>query len=86
MSKSDENRARADRRALLENAARQVRLDRERDNGLLSSAELCEKLGISRRTLVRWRKREDFPRPLKIGQTLRFKRPDVDEWIERQAG
>ena len=54
-------------------------------DALISSADLCARLSISRRTLVRWRKRADFPNALKIGSTLRFRGADIDAWLESQS-
>ena len=51
----------------------------------LTVAELCEELKISRHTLDKWRRdgRAPMAKKLPNGQ-LRFRRADVEAWIEAQ--
>lgn len=51
---------------------------RERLESLLTGAEVCEVLRISRTSLWRMTKRGDFPRPMKINGHIGRYRP---EWV-----
>lgn len=48
----------------------------------LTSDELVELLRIDRGTLWRWRREGDAPPAYKFGRQIRFKRSEVDAWIE----
>ena len=48
----------------------------------LTTDELCEKFGVVRRTIERWRK-EGMPYK-KIKRTVRFNEREVQEWIDKQ--
>jgi len=49
----------------------------------LSKKELCEYLGISARTSEDWVKSRGLPHFRIGGKILRFKRSQVDEWLEQ---
>lgn len=46
---------------------------------------LADELGVPVRTVYAWRHRGLGPRGYKIGKHVRFRRPDVEAWLERQA-
>lgn len=46
---------------------------------------LAEELGVPVRTIYAWRSRGLGPRGYKIGKHVRFRRADVEAWLERQA-
>lgn len=46
---------------------------------------LAEELGVPVRTIYAWRSRGQGPRGYKIGKHVRFRRSDVEDWLERQA-
>ena len=48
-------------------------------------AWLAEYLGVPQQTIYRWRTHGDGPRGIKVGRHLRFRRSDVDAWLESQA-
>lgn len=49
----------------------------------LSVNEVAEYLGIKRFTLYKWVKRLDLPAH-KIGRLLKFRKSEIDEWVESQ--
>lgn len=55
------------------------------EQALLSRAETAKYFGVSIATVDRWVKRNDFPKPIKIGLTVRFKKANLDEFINAQA-
>ena len=54
---------------------------------LLSTADLCERLGVTRQAIYKWRNLDDDPRPVAIdnsnrgGKTIRYLYSDVMEWL-----
>lgn len=50
-----------------------------------SIEELAEELGVPVRTVYAWRHRGIGPRGHKIGKHVRFRRVDVEAWLERCA-
>lgn len=55
------------------------------DTRLMSTRELAEYLGVPRNTIYQWRHNGDGPRAIRVGRHLRFRRADIDEWLERNA-
>lgn len=49
---------------------------------LISSDQLSEQLGISKRTLKRWLVELDLPH-YKIGRTVKFKPSEILAWLEQ---
>lgn len=55
-------------------------------HGLLTADEVAALCGCSARCITRWRKRGDFPPPLRLGpRMLRWRRDVVESWL-RQRG
>ena len=50
-----------------------------------SAEELAEELAVPLRTIYVWRSRGQGPRAHKIGRHLRYRRVDVEAWLDRQA-
>ena len=54
---------------------------------LMSTAELCDKLGVTRQAVYKWRNLTDNPMPVAIdntglkGKTIRYLFSDVAEWL-----
>lgn len=48
----------------------------------LDSNEAAEYLGLQRTTLEAWRCRGGGPRFVKLGRAVRYRRVDLDTWIE----
>jgi excisionase family DNA binding protein len=51
----------------------------------LSPEELAQYLGVPIGTVYRWRYRHEGPRGLRVGRHVRFRRSDVEKWLEGQA-
>lgn len=62
-------------------ASEAMRRSNEQLAEFLIADELCAMLRISRATLDRQVKVKSIPRPLKIGNQLRWLRTTIDEWI-----
>jgi excisionase family DNA binding protein len=52
---------------------------------LLSPKEVAEYLGVPVVTLYAWRHRGAGPTASRVGRHLRYRREDVERWLERQA-
>lgn len=50
---------------------------------LMSAQDIAEKLGVSLRTVYRWKADGDLPPALRVGRHLRYRPDDIDEWLER---
>ena len=54
---------------------------------LMSTAELCDKLGVTRQAIYKWRNLADNPMPVAIdntglkGKTILYLFSDVAEWL-----
>ena len=48
---------------------------------LLSAGQVAEYVGMSRRWIYRAMSAGEFPRPVKIGKSTRWRRADLDQWI-----
>ena len=57
----------------------------ERRDELLTPAELADYLKVPVKTLYDWRYERKGPTSIKIGRHLRYRRTDVDDWLDRQA-
>jgi excisionase family DNA binding protein len=51
---------------------------------LLTQQLLAEELQVSVRTLERWRQEGTGPAFIRVGRSPRYRRSDVDAWLERQ--
>jgi predicted DNA-binding transcriptional regulator AlpA len=50
----------------------------------LNDRQLCRKLGIGLTTLRRWRwECRELPPSFKLGRLVRYRRTEVEQWIER---
>jgi excisionase family DNA binding protein len=52
---------------------------------LLGPQALAEYLGVPVKTVYQWRYRNLGPRGIRVGRHVRYRRADVDSWLERQA-
>jgi excisionase family DNA binding protein len=50
----------------------------------LGIEDLAEELGVPVRTIYTWRAHGKGPRAARFGKHLKFRRRDVEAWIERQ--
>lgn len=53
---------------------------------LMNPQQLADFLGVPLATVYAWRYRGDGPRASKIGRHVRFRRSDVDQWLDDCAG
>ncbi|MFD7756920.1 MULTISPECIES: helix-turn-helix transcriptional regulator [unclassified Streptomyces] len=54
-----------------------------RTRGMLTLAEVCEELQISRSTFYDWRQKHRAPRCIKLPNgDLRVRRGDLDNWLD----
>lgn len=51
---------------------------------LLSAREVADCLGVPLATIYTWRHRNQGPPGLRVGRHLRYRRRDVEAWIDRQ--
>ena len=49
---------------------------------LLTVKEVAEMLGLSERTVYRLADSGTMPRPVKLGAAVRWRRSELEEWIE----
>lgn len=66
--------------------ARQKEGDMSHGEEFLTIQELANLLNVSRGTLNKWRRNEVGPPELKVDNTVRFRRSDVDQWVEMMMG
>jgi excisionase family DNA binding protein len=52
---------------------------------LLTPLQLAEVLGISVRTLYNWRSQRKGPPGFRVGSHVRYRRSDVEAWLDEQA-
>lgn len=53
---------------------------------LLTPAEAAEFIGgLREQTLATWRMQKRGPRFLKVGSKVRYRKSDLDDWLEAQA-
>ena len=55
------------------------------DRRVLSETELAQLWGVSAKTLQRWRTEGRGPRGIRVGRHVRFRRTDVDAWLDSHA-
>jgi excisionase family DNA binding protein len=51
---------------------------------LLTQKQLADELQVSLRTLERWRQEGSGPAFIRVGRSPRYRRSDIDAWLERQ--
>lgn len=52
---------------------------------LLTAAEVAEFLGVPVNSLKMWRYRRTGPPWLKVGRHVRYRRGDLERWLDRRA-
>jgi excisionase family DNA binding protein len=55
------------------------------DERLMTIAELSAMLGVPIGTLYGWRHRGEGPRGYRVGRHVRYRRSNVEAWLEDQA-
>ena len=51
---------------------------------IMTTDDLCEELDISKQTAYLWRHKGTGPRGFKVGKYVRYRRSDVEAWIDEQ--
>lgn len=51
----------------------------------MTTPQLASFLGVPVSTLRKWRREGTGPRAFKVGRHLRYRRADVEVWLERRA-
>jgi excisionase family DNA binding protein len=51
----------------------------------LSPQDLADYLAVPVATVYRWRHRHEGPKGLRVGRHVRYRRSDVETWLEGQA-
>nr|WP_240771431.1 helix-turn-helix domain-containing protein [Nocardioides sp. GY 10113] len=51
----------------------------------MTPEEVSAYLGVPVKTLYRWRQHLAGPRALRVGKHLRYRRADLDSWLDNQA-
>ena len=54
-------------------------------DALMTTDELSEFLRIPKATIYRWRQERSGPKAVRVGKHLRYRRTDVEAWLDRQA-
>ncbi len=52
---------------------------------LLTTAQVADFLQVPVSTIHQWRYRGEGPRAARVGRHLRFRRADVDAWLDQQT-
>ncbi len=58
--------------------------DMEHRDRLLTVQELAEYLAVPVATIYQWRYRREGPPGFRVGRHVRYRRSDVEDWIESQ--
>lgn len=53
---------------------------------LMSRASIAEAMELSPSTVEKLTARHDWPEPIRIGRSVRWRRDDVEAWLDRQTG
>lgn len=51
----------------------------------LSVDQLAQRFGVSKDSIWRWKRKGDFPAPVKLGGTTRWRLSDIEEWESQLA-
>lgn len=54
-------------------------------SALLSPQQLADYLGVPLATVYRWRHESTGPRGIKVGKHVRYRRRDVEAWLESKT-
>jgi excisionase family DNA binding protein len=52
---------------------------------LLGTSELAEEFGVPIKTIYQWRWKGTAPRAIKVGRYVKYRRSDVERWLDEQA-
>lgn len=52
---------------------------------LMTEMELAATLGLCKRTIIRWRMARKGPPHVQMGRSVRYRKEDVKDWLERSV-
>ncbi|MHA7248027.1 helix-turn-helix transcriptional regulator [Arthrobacter tecti] len=55
------------------------------EDRLLTFDEVADYLSVSKSTLYSWRSREKGPKGISVGRFVRYRRSDVDAWLQSES-
>jgi predicted DNA-binding transcriptional regulator AlpA len=55
------------------------------NDNFLDEKRLCAELGISSVTATKWRARAEGPPFIKVGRLVRYRRTDLEAWLESRT-
>jgi excisionase family DNA binding protein len=55
------------------------------DDHLMTAEDVARYLSVPLNTLYRWRAQHDGPRSIRVGKHLRYRRVDVERWLDEKA-
>jgi len=58
---------------------------RRNPSRLLTIKDLARMLSVPEETIYRWRYLKTGPRGIKVGRHVRFRREDVEEWLDEHS-
>lgn len=58
----------------------------DRNERLLSVAEVASYFGVAVKTLYQWRHKGVGPRSMRVGRHLRYRRSELDRWLDGLDG
>lgn len=58
---------------------------RDEAGALMTPADLADYVGIPITTLYQWRYRRVGPKSIRVGRHLRYRRSDVDSWLDNRS-
>ena len=53
---------------------------------LLTTADLADRWGISVDTIIKWRRRNEGPRYVKVVGSIRYREEDLSDYLGRETG
>lgn len=56
-----------------------------RNEPLMNLRQVAHYLGVPAGTLYQWRSRGEGPRGFRVGRHVRYRREDVERWLEQHA-
>lgn len=62
-----------------------TRTTQRSDDRLMTAQEAADYLRVPLRTLYAWRVEGVAPRAYRLGRSLRFRRADLDAWVDQRA-
>lgn len=52
---------------------------------LLNTPDLATELGVSKPTIISWRRNSCGPDFIRVGRLIRYRQSDIDRWLQEQT-